>query len=158
MKTDFIADQLSAISTALEDASINSYGDLSSSAVAAMLAMRKTPGISIGTVAKEVQLSHSATVRLIDRLEKDWLVRRLRRRGREVMVELTVRGQRKAEELAEARNNAAASMLAGLDEDGMQQLSALMARVLLLAQTPGCGRFCKGDPMNPSVSEQLEPA
>ncbi|WP_068083560.1 MarR family winged helix-turn-helix transcriptional regulator [Polycladidibacter stylochi] len=158
MNVKHIANQLSAISTILEDESADLYGDLSPSAVAALIAMKRAPGISIGTVAKEVRLSHSATVRLIDRLEKDWLVRRLRRRGREVMVELTVRGQRRAEEVSEARNKSASQLLEGLDDTGLEQMSALFSRVLQLSQTPTCTRFCETDPLNPVVEQELETA
>lgn len=147
MKTDPIADKLSAVSTALEDASVDAFGDLSLSAVAALLIMRRSPAMSIGTVAKEVRLSHSATVRLIDRLEKDWLVRRLRRRGREVMVELTVRGKRKAVEVADARRKAAQDLLASVDEEQLDTLSEMLDKILASVEGTAFTRFCYEDPM-----------
>ncbi|QUS56348.1 MarR family winged helix-turn-helix transcriptional regulator [Pseudovibrio brasiliensis] len=158
MRTNHIADQLSAVSTALEDASVDAYGDLSTSAVAALLIMRRSPAISIGTVAKEVRLSHSATVRLIDRLEKDWLVRRLRRRGREVMVELTVRGKRKAVEVAEARRKAAHALLGDIDESQLDNLSSLLKFILNDVESSACTRFCYDDPMEDEKVEENEPA
>jgi len=154
MSTDYIADQLSAVSTALEDASIDAYGDLSSSAVAALLIMRRSPAISIGTVAKEVRLSHSATVRLIDRLEKDWLVRRQRRRGREVMVELTVRGKRKAVEVAEASRKASQNLLGSLNEEQQQALSSMLQQVLKDVEGSACTRFCYADPREETQPEE----
>ncbi len=158
MRTNHIADQLSAVSTALEDASVDAYGDLSTSAVAALLIMRRSPAISIGTVAKEVRLSHSATVRLIDRLEKDWLVRRLRRRGREVMVELTVRGKRKAVEVAEARRKAAHELLGEMDDSQLDNLSAALNFILRDVESSACTRFCYDDPMGNEETAENEPA
>lgn len=158
MTTDHITDQLSAVSTALEDASVDAYGDLSTSAVAALLVMRRSPAISIGTVAKEVRLSHSATVRLIDRLEKDWLVRRLRRRGREVMVELTVRGKRKAVEVAEVRRKAAQALINDVDQSQLDDLSSILKLILNDIESTACTRFCYDDPREQEAVAENEPA
>ncbi|WP_310621511.1 MarR family winged helix-turn-helix transcriptional regulator [Flexibacterium corallicola] len=156
MQIDQIANQLSAISTALEDASIEAYGDLSPSAVAALLAMRRAPSISIGAIALEVKLSHSATVRLVDRLEKDWLVRRQRRRGREVMVELTARGKRKAAELAEARQKAACQLFGSIAETDLENLHKLFSTILSGLNKPACARFCLDNPI--VAQKEPEPA
>ncbi|KZL22092.1 MarR family protein [Pseudovibrio axinellae] len=158
MNTNHIADQLSAVSTALEDASVDAYGDLSTSAVAALLIMRRSPAISIGAVAKEVRLSHSATVRLIDRLEKSWLVRRLRRRGREVMVELTVRGKRKAVDVAEARRKAALSLLSNIDESQLENLSSMLKFILNDVESSSSTRYCYDNPLKDETLAESEPA
>ncbi|MTI17658.1 hypothetical protein E1162_10445 [Rhodobacteraceae bacterium RKSG542] len=148
MQLELIANQLSAISTAIEDASVEAYGDLSPSAVAALLTMRKQRSMSIGAVAGEIRLSHSATVRLIDKLEKEWLVRRQKRRGREVMVELTARGKRRASDLAQARQHVATKLLESLEEGERQQLSSYFNIVLGQMDSPACARFCESNPMS----------
>lgn len=86
---------LVAAAYALVDLTQADADGLSSTSIAALNAIRTHDSLSIGDIAGIVGLTHSATVRLIDRLEKDWLVRRGRRKGREVMVETTARGNRR---------------------------------------------------------------
>ncbi|OKL44257.1 MarR family winged helix-turn-helix transcriptional regulator [Pseudovibrio exalbescens] len=142
MLVDQVANKLTAISTLLEDTSLQTYGDLSASAVAALLTIQRHTSISIGGIAAEVRLSHSATVRLIDRLEKDWLVRRQRRRGREVMVELTARGKRRATDLAKARWEAATALLNEIDEKDLERLNEVFQKILNQTEDTTCQRFC----------------
>ncbi|MDX5592275.1 MarR family winged helix-turn-helix transcriptional regulator [Pseudovibrio sp. SPO723] len=145
MLVDQVANKLTAVSTLLEDTSVETYGDLSSSAVAALLTIQRNSTVSIGGIATEVRLSHSATVRLIDRLEKDWLVRRQRRRGREVMVELTARGKRRASDLAKSRWDTATALLKEIDEKDLERLDAVFQSILDKAENSTCMRYCFTD-------------
>ena len=70
-----------------------------------LLALKGLPGGHrgrIGEVAERLQIQHHSTVELVDRLEKRGMVRR--RRGdtdrREVMLELTPRGEKVLRDLA----------------------------------------------------------
>lgn len=125
------ANRLAALATALDDAiHAGAAGDLSESALAALQVVRRAEPISIQEIARQVGLTHSATVRLVDRLEKDWLVRRRSRRGREVLVEATARGKRRARDLQDQRLAVADAMLGVLDEAERTTLAALLARLL----------------------------
>jgi DNA-binding MarR family transcriptional regulator len=57
---------------------------------------------TIGTLAERLQIRHHAVVQLVDRLESGGLVRRRRtgRDGRQVVVELSPRGERMLRRLA----------------------------------------------------------
>jgi DNA-binding MarR family transcriptional regulator len=130
MQTRVTANRLAALATALDDAMFAGVDAFSESAVAALHVIRRAEPIAIQDIAVRIGLTHSATVRLIDRLEKEWLVRRLSRRGREVMVEATARGKRKARELQDLRIAAAEAMLGMLDEDERDVLAGFLDRML----------------------------
>ncbi|MBB4302051.1 DNA-binding MarR family transcriptional regulator [Rhodobium orientis] len=147
MQNDALANRLSALATAIGDATLAETGDLSESAIAAMIAIRAREPISIQHIAAVVGLTHSATVRLVDRLEKDWLVRRLRRKGREVMVETTARGKRRVRDLQARRGEIIAGLAADLSPDEAATLAGLIDRLLTAAVDAGANphrlcRFC----------------
>lgn len=125
-----LANRLAALATALDDAIHAETEDLSPSAVAALQTIRQDGPLAIQDVAKTIGLTHSATVRLIDRLEKDWLVRRLGRKGREVRVEVTARGRRRAAQFQDRRLNVAADLLTSLDEAERAALSPMLDKLL----------------------------
>ena len=112
-----VANRLAALATALDDAVHAEAEDASPSAVAALQTIRQMGPMAIQDVARVIGLTHSATVRLIDRLEKDWLVRRLTRKGREVRVEATARGRRHAGQFQDRRLTTAEGLLAVLDAE-----------------------------------------
>ncbi len=125
-----IADRLAVLAQAITDAAAADSDGLSPSAVAALISLKNRGPLSIGAVALLAGLTHSAAVRLVDRLEKDWLVRRQRRAGREVMVELTSRGRRRAGQLQDRRIAVAAGFLDHLAEEDVAALDGLVTRLL----------------------------
>ncbi len=125
-----LANKLAAISLAVTDAMLARTEDLAPTAVAALITIRDREPLSIGEIATVVGLTHSAAVRLVDRLEKDWLVRRQRRVGREVMVEITSRGKRRAQQLQDTRMEAVAAFLTGLAPDERAVLDGLVNRMI----------------------------
>lgn len=139
------ANRLAALATALDDAVFAETEGLSESAVAALLVIRRSEPVPIQEVARAVGLTHSATVRLIDRLEEGWLVRRLTRRGREVSVETTARGKRRASQLQDRRLAVAEALLGHLDPDEQETFAGLLDK--LLAATvdgrPKAERVCR---------------
>jgi DNA-binding MarR family transcriptional regulator len=145
MQDRVTANRLAALATALDDAVFAEVEGLSESAVAALLVIRRAEPLAIQDVARAVGLTHSATVRLIDRLEKDWLVRRLSRRGREVTVETTARGKRRARDLQDLRIRAAGALVAGLDETGRAALDDILVQLLGTAAAAPAdpGRICR---------------
>ena len=110
---------------------------------------------TIELLAQVVGLSHSGTVRLVDRLERDGRV--LRRPGadrRATVISLTDAGRQTARELASARTQVLGNALQTLTSDEQRVLDSLVGRVLVammrepgangwmcrLCDTHGCGR------------------
>lgn len=132
MQQRVLANRLAAFATHLADRIEAAAEDLSPSAAAALQTLRQNGPTSIQEIASTIGLTHSATVRLVDRLEKDWLVRRLTRKGREVRVEVTARGRRRAGTFQDRRIAAAETLLSVLDEAERATLGTLLDRMLEL--------------------------
>jgi DNA-binding MarR family transcriptional regulator len=140
-----VANRLAALATALDDAIHAETDDLSASAVAALQTVRQDGPMAIQDIARIVGLTHSATVRLIDRLEKDWLVRRLSRKGREVRVEATARGRRRAGQFQDRRLQVAETLLAALDAQERDALARALDKMLeaSVVDAAGAARTCR---------------
>jgi len=140
-----LANKLAALALAVTEAMLSGVEDLAPSAIAALISIREGDPMSIGEIAAVVGLTHSAAVRLVDRLEKEWLVRRQRRVGREVMVEITSRGRRRAQQLQENRLAAMARVLAPLSGEERAALDGLVDRVIggIAPATVPAARFCR---------------
>lgn len=140
-----LPNKLAALALAITDATLAQTDDLAPTAVAALITIRDQEPFSIGDIARIVGLTHSAAVRLVDRLEKDWLVRRQRRVGREVMVEITSRGRRRAQQLQEARLGAVSAFLTSLDPDDLATMSHLVDKMLHVhcGETVDPDQFCR---------------
>lgn len=130
MEETSLANKLAAVALAVTDAMLSKTEDLAPTAVAALITIRDREPLSIGEIAAVVGLTHSAAVRLVDRLEKDWLVRRQRRVGREVMVEITSRGKRRAQQLQDMRLEAVGSFLATLAPESRVVLDDLVNQMI----------------------------
>jgi DNA-binding MarR family transcriptional regulator len=89
-------------------------------------------GRTVDTLAGGLRLSHSRTVRVIDRLEADGLATRERdpADGRNVLVRLTPAGERAGEAVLAAREAALATALDGLGPPERRALAELAERVL----------------------------
>jgi DNA-binding MarR family transcriptional regulator len=137
--------KVAALALAIADAILAKSDDLAPTAVAALVTIRDRDPLSIGEIAHVVGLTHSAAVRLVDRLEKDWLVRRQRRVGREVMVEITARGRRRAQQLQENRFAAVAGFLAELDPEEQGELNVLVTKIIRKTGSGGLvvEQFCR---------------
>jgi DNA-binding MarR family transcriptional regulator len=100
-------------------------------------------GSPIDAVRTPLRLTHSATVRVVDRLVAAGLVRR--REGpdrRSVAVELTPEGHRAAAEAVRARREALEEALSDLDPNEQMELARLHAKIL---QTLTDGRSAAGN-------------
>jgi MarR family transcriptional repressor of emrRAB len=88
-------------------------------------------GSPIDAVRSPLRLTHSATVRLVDRLVAAGLARRREGRDRRsVAVELTPAGRAAAAEAVKARADALEEALTDLDQDERAELARLHAKVL----------------------------
>lgn len=126
----YLSNKLAALALAITDAAIAPDDDLAPTAVAALITAANTEPMSIGEIAAIVGLTHSATVRLVDRLESTGLFRRQSRVGREVMVDITPAGRRRAEELQDRRLTKTSAFLADLSEEEVAILDDLVERML----------------------------
>ena len=122
--------KFAALSLAVTDATLAEDADLAPTAVAALITAANNPPASIGEIAAIVGLTHSATVRLVDRLETDGLLHRRRWVGREVLVEITPAGRRRAEGLQDRRLAVSSGFLACLSADESDFLDRLVDRML----------------------------
>ena len=106
--------------------------DLSPMAAAAVIQTESLPGCSIEQVANRIGLSHSATVRVIDKLvergfiEKD----RARKDARQQSLSLSKAGKRLAEQLHAVRNDVTDSLLSGMDQGQVAALHQTVCRIL----------------------------
>lgn len=125
-----LPNKFAALSLAVTDATLAEDDDLAPTAVAALITAANNPPASIGEIAAIVGLTHSATVRLVDRLETDGLMHRRRRVGREVLVEITPAGRRRADGLQDRRLTVSSGFLASLSADERDFLGQLVDRML----------------------------
>lgn len=111
--------------------------DLSPMAAAAVLQTESAPGCSIEQVATRIGLSHSATVRVIDKLVERGLIEkdRARKDARQQSLSLSKPGKRLAEQLHAVRNDVTDSLLAGLDPGQVTALHQAVCRILNKAVT-----------------------
>lgn len=103
-------------------------------------------GSPIDVVRSPLGLTHSATVRVVDRLVAAGLARRREGRDRRsVAVELTPAGHRAAEQALSARRRALEDALAGLDPAERAELAHLHAKVLatLTGGRTDAGQICR---------------
>lgn len=100
-------------------------------APAALSVIGGAPGCSIDFLARVLGLSHSGTVRLVDRLQSDGLLeRRPADDGRAVALHLSSAGRRAARRALNERQAALEGMVAKLTAGEREQLTALLERML----------------------------
>jgi DNA-binding MarR family transcriptional regulator len=100
---------------------------------AALASLREwAGGRTVDTLAGGLRLSHSRTVRVIDRLEAEGLALRERdpADGRSVLVRLTPAGERAGAAVLAAREAALARALGGLEPHERRMFATLAERVL----------------------------
>ena len=97
----------------------------------ALTALATWPGLSLDGLRKTLGISQPGVVRLVDRLAADGLVsRNPGPDGRTRALHLTERGKQVAQEILQAREAAMAAMCARLEPAEVEQLTALLERVL----------------------------
>lgn len=136
------ANILGALSLLIQDRVERSWHaalDLSPMAAAALVQIDSEPGSSIEQVAGRIGLTHSATVRIIDKLADRGLVEkdRARKDARAQSLKLTRSGKGTAQQLHAARNQVTDGLLAGLSPAQHQALEQAIAVILYQAVEPG---------------------
>jgi MarR family transcriptional regulator, negative regulator of the multidrug operon emrRAB len=113
--------------------------DLSPMAAAALVQIEGEPGCTIELVAGRIGLTHSATVRVIDKLAERGLVEkdRARKDARAQSLKLSKTGKRVAQQLHEARNQVTDDLLAGLAPAQRAGLEQAIRAILHRCVNPG---------------------
>jgi MarR family transcriptional regulator, negative regulator of the multidrug operon emrRAB len=113
--------------------------DLSPMAAAALVQIDGEPGCSIELVAGRIGLTHSATVRVIDKLAERGLVEkdRARKDARAQSLKLSRAGKRVAQQLHGARNRVTDELLAGLAPAQRKALEDAIRAILHRSVEPG---------------------
>jgi MarR family transcriptional repressor of emrRAB len=103
---------------------------------AAIVMIGTNPGRSMDFLARALVLSHSGTVRLVDRLEKEEYVRRESGKDkRAVALRLTTRGQRKMQEILGARRACLEAVFEVLTRAEQRQLTESVETMLASMST-----------------------
>jgi MarR family transcriptional regulator, negative regulator of the multidrug operon emrRAB len=101
------------------------------SAPAALVSIGADPGLSIDALARTIGLSHSACVRLAERLVNDGLVtRQSAHDGRAVALHLTDQGATTRQKILTDRAASLHAAIAGLTPQEQQSLAALLEKML----------------------------
>lgn len=129
------ANVLGALSLAIADrmnTAVEAIAALGPSAPAALAALHEfLDAGSVTQLSSVLGLTHSGTVRLVDRLGAEGLVERVRAEdGRAVSVVLTRRGRHMAAQILQTREQSLASALAGLSPDEVDNLAAVLDTML----------------------------
>ncbi|MEV4758872.1 MarR family transcriptional regulator [Micromonospora sp. NPDC049559] len=130
-----VANVLGALSLVVADrmsAAVEAVAALGPSAPAALAALHEfLDGGSVTQLSAALGLTHSGTVRLVDRLGAEGLVERAGAQdGRAVSVVLTPRGRRLALQIRQAREKTLTSALSALTPDELDNLSAALDTML----------------------------
>jgi MarR family transcriptional repressor of emrRAB len=140
---------VAALATAITDrveGSASVAAGRSGSAAALLAAVKAEPGLSVQELSTALGIGGSGTVRLIDRLEADGLVRRrVGRDARSVAVHLSAKGQRAAQSVLDERHRSVALVLDGLRPAEQQQFGRLVEKVLagLALDNESASRICR---------------
>lgn len=125
------ANWLGALAMAVADVQRQAGGE-SDSRMAALLTVDEFPGIDVRELAQGLGLTHSATVRVVDRLVADAMVTRSRGDGdrRRVAVVGTATGRRRAAALRRTRLQALDAVLAPLTPLQRSQFAGILDTLL----------------------------
>ncbi len=129
-----VANRLGALATALDErieTAMTEASGLGQSDNTALVILGATPGITVRALERQLGLSQSATVRLVDRLQTaGHVVRRDGRDKRELALFLTAFGEECRDRLLAARIAALENVTGDLAKHERRLLLALLGRLL----------------------------
>jgi DNA-binding MarR family transcriptional regulator len=144
---------LGALGVAVNDGMDDAFDEacaVGDSAPAALILIHENPDTRIEGLARYLSLSHSGTVRLVDRLEQQgWVAREACADKRAVVLVLTEEGENVAAGLQKGRHGSLAQALSGIDAFDRQILERLVSRMLVnlvpdKASADHTCRYCDG--------------
>jgi DNA-binding MarR family transcriptional regulator len=125
---------LGALGVAIGDSMDEAFDEacaVGDSAPAALILIHENPDTRIEALARLLALSHSGTVRLVDRLSQaGWVAREACEDKRAVVLVLTKAGEKVAERLLEGRRKSLAKALAGVGAADRKVLERLLPQML----------------------------
>lgn len=126
-------------------ASLSEAARLSDSAAATLLLLSDSSGIGASELGRRVGITQPAAVRVVEGLERDGLLRRGPRAGRNVAITLTDQGRALAQDLRAARERSLEAVVSTLAPEEQDQLESLLVKLLpRLHEQPGDGdRLCR---------------
>ncbi|MDB9524376.1 MarR family transcriptional regulator [Oscillatoria sp. CS-180] len=111
-------------------------------APAALVTLGADPGLSINSLRQILSLSHSGTVRLIDRLESKGLIeRRPGTDGRTLALFLTEAGHQRRNAILAKRRQQLQFAINSLTQSELEQLTKLMEKMLTVMTTSELRNF-----------------
>jgi DNA-binding MarR family transcriptional regulator len=152
--------QISAFAWRLDQlisAALRGEFDRPLSELSALVSIQNCKSFNIGWLANVLELTHSATVRLVDRLEGDDLIERLPKDHRkQVGLRITAKGRDLAGNILQARERVAGRFLAPLSKGQLSALAELSRTVIThnvtneldsyqvcaLCDEASCGKLC----------------
>ena len=134
MNMDRTANMLGALALALTDRmteEVEIRAEHGAAAPAALVSVGIDPGLSVGALAQTIGLTHSSTVRLVDRLARDGLMeRRDGPDGRSIGLYLTRRGINRRRAILKGRRQVVSEALAALPTNDQAALTSLVEALL----------------------------
>lgn len=132
---DRLANLLGATGLAAVDlasAAIGEAGGRNPSWSAALITLAREREVETSTtdLARHIKLTQPAASRLVEGLVSQGLIERGAGSGRSVPLRLTTEGEATVDRLLDARRQALASLVAGLDEDEIAALERTLEKVL----------------------------
>lgn len=144
-----VGNMLGALSIVLADQiwkAVNDTLHTSGETASALIMLGAHPGIPIKELGKALSLSHSGAVRLVDRLEKDGILKRkVGTDARTVLLRLTPAGAKLRRAVLRQRGGILERALAVLSAEEVRVLDAYLDRMLrgLLTERQFGYRFCR---------------
>lgn len=125
-----LANLLGAVGLLVQDALADA--NASDSASAALICVGSHPDESIGALSQALGISHSGTVRLVEKLVEENLVRRTRTAEdkRSAVLRLTSKGKKRFTPLLKRRQEALAALTDWVSDADTKRLTALFSRML----------------------------
>jgi MarR family transcriptional repressor of emrRAB len=97
----------------------------------ALVLLQHAESLRTDVLSRQLRLAQSSTVRLVDRLERDGLVRRETGADRRtVLVSLTARGQRAADRVLATRRNVLRTLVGKLNDSERAALHSISVKLL----------------------------
>jgi len=129
--TNLLGAFATTMSTRIEQ-EIALLGGRSLSHEVALVTISNHPSDSINILSKVLGLTHSGAVRLIDTLEKEKLVERHRSSddARSVVLQVTAKGQRRADDVLQARKTVTTKVLETLSAEQQQAFGSMLEAAL----------------------------
>ena len=125
-----LANLLGAVGLLVQDALADA--DASDSVSAALISVGSHPDQSISVLSCALGISHSGTVRLVDKLVDEGLIRRTRTAEdkRSAVLRLTSKGKKRFTPLLQRRQEALAALTEGITDADTKRLTALFSQML----------------------------